>query len=241
MNSCGLDGGMHATHPSISQFTRDLETSFSGVSGYRLIQELEQSGLTTFGESNPLSLATSLQEISPETDAIIAQLIHLAAGRPELTSLLMVAVAKDLTRAISRSGAKWLTQERFGDLYLGAREALANPSESRVAFANQVVSRTRAQSRTDESNRRLAVSWTQSMDVAELEDEPDPRLELLSLALERGIVTPEDFHLVVTTRTQRSTLTTEATKLGISYDAARTRRARAEAKLRAFVMNEINR
>jgi hypothetical protein len=232
---------MNTTHTSLSLFTRDLESTFHGTAGRRLLSELESLGLLTGEYQKPIDFATALQESSDQTDQSLFALVDLAHNDARLTSVIMVALASELTHAINRSGAKWLTQERYGDLYLGARDALAQPATTRTMLARQIISRTRALSRADEASRVASVSWTADMDIAAIEEEVDPRLELLELALTRHVISAPDFDLIVRTRTQGSTLAHAAASMDISYDAARQRRARSEAKLKTFVLRELNR
>ena len=242
MSSCGLDGAMNTTHASLSLFTRDLETTFHGTAGIRLLQELDDLGLSTLGASRPLDLATRLQTAGPETDEALTQLVRLAQGDPRLTSLVVVALAPEITAAITRSGGQWLTRERFGDLYLGARATLAEGDFTiRTALANRIVSLARHESRQQDRSRRRVESLPEDFDVPEEIVEEDPRLELLLVAEQQHVVSHEDFRLVVDTRTRGSSLAAAAENLGITYDAARLRRSRAEAKLRNFVTQELQR
>ena len=238
VTSYWLDGSMKPIHASIVPFIRDLEVNQVGVAGQRLLEALNQNGVNTLHATSLTQLAERLRHPASTS---LEDLVELAKTEARWTSLVVVALAPEITEAIARSGGRWLTQARFGDLCLGARAALEDDTTDRFNLAAGIVSEARKLSRAETSHRHLTLHWTPAMDVEAPSFEEDSRIEALRHAIDTGIVTAAELELLVATRVRGVSLHDFADREGVSYSAIRMRRLRIENKLRVFITNEVNR
>ena len=237
MTSYWLDGSMKPIHASIVPFIRDLEVNQSGAAGGPLLELLNQNGVNTLHAPTLTELA---QRLRHPASTSLEDLIELARTQPRWTSLVIVALAPEITEAIARSGGRWLTQARYGDLYLGVRTALEDENTDRFNLAARMVSEARKLSRAETARGRLTVPWTPDMDVEAPTQEEDPRIEALHQAVVNNVVTGVELQLLIDTRVRGVSLYEIAEREGLSYSAIRMRRLRIEERLRVFITNEVN-
>ena len=180
---------MKPIHASIVPFIRDLEVNQSGAAGGPLLELLKQNGVNTLHAPTLTELA---QRLRHPASTSLEDLVELARTQSRWTSLVLVALAPEITEAIARSGGRWLTQARYGDIYLGVRTALEDENTDRFNLAARIVSEARKLSRVETARGRLTVPWTPDMDAEAPTQEQDPRIEALHQAVANSVVTSEE-------------------------------------------------
>lgn len=239
---------MAHTTATMSLFTRDLERTSIGSSGRTLMGVIESLGFDTLGASRPLDLALALQEATPERDALVGHYLEAAAKDPRLVTLVMVgvtpAVEAAVARCVSYIGRAAFAEELLVTLLEQLRQVGEQPTELRRRWlAASAVAGARAATRGARRRSIAAIALPDDFDLAEVSDDDGWREELLAaMWLAVGtIISNDDFVLIDCTRIWGVELSWMADRYGISYDAARKRRCRAEAKVRDFIRAEVSR
>ena len=239
---------MAHTTATMSLFTRDLERTSIGSSGRALMGVIDSLGFDTLGASQPLDLALALQEATPERDALIGQYLEAATKDPRLVTLVMVgvtpAVEAAVARCVSYIGRAAFAEELLVTLLEQLQGVGEQPTELRRRWlATSAVAGARATTRSTRRHTVPSMSLPDDFDLAELADDDTRREELLAAMWTAvgTIISNDDFVLIDCTRIWGVELEWMAERYGISYDAARKRRSRAEAKVRDFIRAEVSR
>lgn len=248
VNSQSFSRLMAHTTATMSLFTRDLERTSTGSPGRSLMGVIESLGFDTLGASRPLDLALALQEATPERDLLVGQYLEAATKDPQLVTLVMVAVTPAVEDAIARCvsyiGRAAFTEELVITLMEQLQTVGEQPTELRRRWlATSAVASARATSRSARRRAVPSISLPDDFDVTEVIDDKGWHEELLAaMWLAVGtVINTDEFVLIDCTRVWGVELEWIAERYGISYDAARMRRCRAEAKVRDFIRAEVAR
>lgn len=248
VNSQASSDPMAHTTATMSLFTRDLELNSAGSSGRKLWGVIESLGFDTLGASRPLDLALALQEATSERDALLGHYLGAATTEPWLTSFVMVAVTPAVATVVARC-ASFIGRAAFSEeLQITLLEQLRtisdHPAELRRRWlATSAVAAARAATRRSVRRSVPTAGIPDDFDFAELTEDDrhvEELLEVLWLAV-GTVITNDEFVLIDCTRVWGVELSWMAERYGISYDAARMQRTRAEAKVRAFIRAEVSR
>ena len=240
---------MNHTPAPMSLFAHDLELSSTGSASRRLLRTVEDLDLDTLGATSPAELGRRLQEEDPVTTELVGRYLEAASNKACLVSLVMVAVTPAVARAVSRAGVRSRSSGLFDELSVTLLEALrevaAVPVSSRRDWLATTAVR-RARSTTRRSAGQLQViHLDDSIDIeatsyaeAEIEDSRLERREMaLWGAIAEGIVDEETWIVIDATRGFGFSLADFADYLDVNYETLRSRRSRAEAKLRNFILD----
>jgi DNA-directed RNA polymerase specialized sigma24 family protein len=231
----------------MSLFAHDLELSSKGSASRRLLRTVEDLGLDLLGATSPAELGRRLQEEDPATTELVGRYLEAASRKPSLVSLGLVVITPAVARAVKRAGVRARSSEFFDELSVTLLEALrevaAVPVTSRRAWlAATAVRRARAATRRPAGQLQV-IHLDDSIDVEAISDaEADAsRLEGRELALwtaiAEGIVDEETWIVIDATRGFGFSLADFADYLDVNYETLRSRRSRAEAKLREFILD----
>jgi len=248
VNAQSSSGLMAHTTATMSLFTRDLEHTSVGSPGRALMGVIESLGFDTLGASRPLDLALALQEATPERDALVGRYLEAAARDPQLVNLVMVAITPAVEATVARC-ASYIGRSAFTEeLLVTLLEQLQGVGEQPPALrrrwlATTAVASARATTRSSRRRALSSIAIADDFDLAEVSGDDGWREELLAaMWMAVGtVISTEDFVLIDCTRAWGVELEWMAQHYAISYDAARKRRARAEARVRDFIRAEVAR
>jgi hypothetical protein len=237
---------MTHTKATMSLFTRDLEFASAGLSGRRLMGVIQSLGFDTLGASRPLDLALALQQATPDNEILVGHYLAAAAKVPQLVSFAMVAITPAVETVVARS-ASFISRQSFSEeLQITLLEQLHEIESQPVGIrrrwlASTAVASARAATRTSARLSVQTVTTPDGFDVAE-ESIDDGQLQDLLDAMWNAVgkvITIDEFVVIDCTRVWGVELEWMAQRLGLSYDALRMRRKRAELKARTYILSEV--
>jgi DNA-directed RNA polymerase specialized sigma24 family protein len=232
----------------MSLFTHDLETESVGSRSRSLMEVIHGGGLSTLGSTRPIDLGMALQVESPHIDELVGEYLAAAAEEPRLVSLAMVAITPQVAAATKRTVGFKVSEEFADEICVQLLELLPDVGDHPAADRRSwlvitAVRRARSATRVRRVAPERPISLEDDFDVAVTPDESEftnERLAAMWLGIS-SVISQDDFVLIDTTRAWGTELTWMANRLGVSYEALRKRRSRAEAKLRGFIEREVGR
>ena len=240
--------GMHYTPAPMTLYAHDLEASSIGSRSRSLMEVIRSTGLSTLDARRPIDLGRALQADEPETDSLVGEYLEAAVLEPQLISLVMVAITPQVAGAIRRGCGFRVSDDLANEVCTQLLELLGElPSrprnERRGWLAATAVKRARSATRKGYAATERTFPLDDGFDIAVASDDAKLKNKRLE-AMWAGTclaVSFEEFVLIEMTRIGKVDLAWAAEQLDVSYDTLRKRRARAEAKLRRFIDEEVGR
>ena len=229
-----------------SLLVADLTARSAGASGRILSRKIEQYGFDLDSASSPLDWALRLRSDDLRQRHDLEALLEWTADDVEFRLLAIVALTPKLEEIARRVG--WLTREDgVAEIVAQATAALRWTREvekgRRVAFVVREVAKAVSAERSSLRRHYVAsLPIDDGFDVAEatLDDGPTA-VSRLRRVLELRVIDDLEYDVVVSTRSGLASLTELATRFGLSYDALRMRRSRAETRIRRFYGVRVSR
>jgi DNA-directed RNA polymerase specialized sigma24 family protein len=229
---------MKPTSTPMSLLTHDLDVRSSGSPGRELVRRLEDYCLDLLGAADALAFALLLQGSEPNQRQTLEELLEWTALDNDFLLIALVALAPELERSACRLSWGRPSDDTVSEVLTQATHALGWSHElvegERVDFVLA-----HAQSKTRSEQRRMARHNVPTIAIPEDYDEAEPEvaygavsIELLENAVERNILTGDESMIIQRTRGDETSMRLIAEETGVSYEAVKKRRNRAERKLR---------
>jgi hypothetical protein len=222
----------------MSLLTQDLEVRSSGSPGRVLTERLEEYCLNLLRAPSAFGFAQLLQAQDPRSRQVLEELLEWTALDNDFLLIALVALAPELELIASRLSWGRPDDDTVSEVLARATEALRWTHElvegERIDF---VLSHAYAKARAEQRRvDRHNVPTT----VLRYGYEPEERHEaniadlsaLLSRAVDGHVISEFERDLIGISREDKKTLQDLAYEAGVTYDALRMRRARAEDRLR---------
>ncbi len=237
-------GAMSNSRTATILLTHDLEARSKGSPGRRLLGVLDDCELDLLGTSSALEFAKRLRDDEASARGALEELLEWVVREDDLVLVALVALAPRLDRVAARLSRGQSGEDAVAEVLAQATRALSWAHEQapgeRVAFVlAEAHSKSRSERRKMSRHNVPAGPLPDHVDLAAPDEPAAEALETqLERAIERGVITPHEYELIVSTRRDRRRLSRLGGEATGSYDALRMRRARAETRLRHFLAME---
>ena len=239
---------MNHTPAPMTLYALDLEASSIGSRSRSLMEVIRSTGLSTLQVRRPMELGRALQAEGPENDSLLGEYLEAAVHEPQLISLVMVAITPQVNSATRRGCGFRVSEDLANEICTQLLELLAElPNRPRDERRDWLVATAVRRARSATRKRSAATERTfpldDGFDIAVASDDAELKNKRLE-AMWAGTclaVSFDEFVLIEMTRIGKVDLAWAAEQLDVSYDTLRKRRARAEAKLRRFIDEEVGR
>jgi len=238
MNSYWSSGDMKPTNTPMSLLTRDLAIRSKGSPGRDLVERLSDFELDLLGTVRPLEFAQALRSPAPPNRQVLEELLEWTALDNDFLLIALVALAPELEQIALRLSWARPSKDTVSEVLTQATIALRWTHEltegERVTFVlEQALMKTRTE------QRRMSRHNVPTTFIPDDYDEVEPEVEsinfapaLLDRAVANYVISSSDATLIRRTRGDKKRLEDLAKEFGLSYDALRMRRTRAEDCLR---------
>lgn len=229
-----------------SLLVADLTARSAGASGRILSRKIEQYGFDLDSASSPLDWALRLRSDDVRQRHVLEELLEWTTDDVDFRLLAIVALTPKLEEIARRVG--WLTREDgVAEIVAQATAALRWTWEvvegRRVAFVVRETAKAVSAERSSLRRHHVAsLPIDDGFDVVDATLDNGPTgVSRLRRVLELRVIDDLEYEVVVSTRSGTASLTELATRFGLSYDALRMRRSRAETRIRRFYDLRVSR
>ena len=244
VNSYWSSGDMKPTSRPMSLLTHDLEVRSSGSPGRDLMERLDTYCLELLGTSGPLQFAKALQIPEPENRRALEELLEWTPLDNEFLLIALVALTPNLEGVALRLSWGQPSNDTVAEVLLQATDALH--------WTNELVEGERADfvlmhalAKTRNEQRRVTRHNVTTTFIPDDFDTSEPKTErsvtafdIHTRAIAKRVISKADSLLIQITRGEEIPLQVLADELGMSYDALRMRRTRAEDALRHYARSK---
>ncbi len=241
VNSYWSSTDMKPTSTPMSMLTHELEVRSCGSPGRDLVERLETYRLDLMGASSAFDFALLMQSREPAVRQVLAELLEWTALDGDFLLISLVALSPELEIMASRLCRGRPSDDTVSELLTQATVALRWThelvDEERIGFVlSQSFTRARAEQRKMAWHNVPTTRISDDYDKAEPETEPvGVSAILLSRAVERNIVSNDEWSLIQSTRGVQRSVESLVGESSDTYQALRRRRIRAEAKIRRYL------
>ena len=238
VNSYWSSGDMKPTTTPLSLLTHDLKVRSSGSYGRDLLERLDDYCLDLLGTETPLQFARALQNPAVDVRQVLEELLEWTALDNDFLLIALVALSPDLESIALRLSWARPSKDTVSEVLTHATVALRSTHElvegERVDFVlKHALAKTRNEQRRMSRHNVPTTFIPDDYDMGEPEVEPFEVIPaLLDRAVANHVICMGDAETIQRTRGGRVPLQVLANESGMTYDALRMRRTRAEVSLR---------
>jgi DNA-directed RNA polymerase specialized sigma24 family protein len=204
------------------------------------VERLEDYRIDLLGVTRADEFARRLQSREPDVRQALEEFLEWTGVDDEFLLIALVALAPELDLLASRLSGGYAGDDVISELLAQATVALRWTHElvegERIRFALA-----HAFTKTRGEKRRMARHNVPTCPLFASDDLAGPELPwshqspgMLATGVEQCVITWHDAQLIESTRVKGRSLEELAESAGVSYDALRMRRARAEGRLRRY-------
>jgi DNA-directed RNA polymerase specialized sigma24 family protein len=236
-----------ATNP-LQLLTLELETRSASPSGRRAMDRIRMSGVDVGTTTTMAELVAGCHEAEPggedRTPRVVDALLAAARNDPDAAVCALVALRPALLRIARRVCGGDPDEDELAEVVAIAWEEICGDAGSlgatRVVAATWTRSRSVLRRRSDRAAREA--TRADGLDAVGRTHDPDVGGDgTLSMAVAKGVVSPQDAALIALTRVGGVRIVELARQRGVSASTLSTRRLRAEAAIRRHLTDGTSR